>query len=89
VGEGRPLDGVSQWETIAGGNLSLTARTEAMLEADPHSLPLEKAYCGDQHGAGPGTAYYAFRRQNWKIILGDPAGGFGDDGVYCTCTCLF
>jgi len=82
--QGRPLDGVSQWEVIAGGDLTATARTEVMLEADPHSLPLEKEYCGDQHGSGPGTAYYAFRRAQWKIILGDPAAGLGDDGVYCT-----
>ena len=52
AGEGRPLDGVSQWEVIAGGNVSAVARTEVMLEADPHSLPLQRQYCGDQHGAG-------------------------------------
>lgn len=82
--EGRPLDGVSQWGVIAGGDVTAAARTEVMLEADPHSLPLERQYCGDQHGSGPGTGYYAFRRGQWKIILGDPAAGFGDDGVYCT-----
>lgn len=82
--EGRPLDGISQWEVIAGGNLSAQARTEIMLEADPHSLPAEKEYCGDQHGSSPGTGYYAYRSGDHKIILGDPAGGEGDDGVYCT-----
>lgn len=27
--------------------------------------------------------YYAYRRGQWKLILGDPAGGKGD-GWYCT-----
>jgi hypothetical protein len=49
-----------------------------LLEADPHSLPLERQYCGDQHGQGPGTAYYALRQGPWKLLLGDPAGGAGD-----------
>ena len=32
---------------------------------------------------GPGTGYYAVRRNQWKLILGDPAGGDGD-GWHCT-----
>ena len=88
---GLPLDGVSQWPVIAGDerantvtyNSTSAPRTEILLEADDHSLPLQRQYCGDQHGSGPGTPYYAFRRAQWKLLVGDPAGGTGD-GWYCT-----
>ena len=81
-----PLDGVSQWAVLAGEEEVAAddgPRTEVLLEADPHSLPLQRAYCGDQHGSGNGTAYYALRRRQWKVLVGDPAGGEGD-GWYCT-----
>lgn len=81
--QGKPLDGMSLWQTIASSDPPEGPRTEALLEADPHALPWQKQYCGDQHGASPGTGYYALRRGNMKVILGDPAGGSGD-GWYCT-----
>jgi arylsulfatase A-like enzyme len=80
--EGKALDGMDMWGAISTG-AAAGPRTELLLEADPHSLPLEKEYCGDQHGQGPGTGYYAVRRNQWKLILGDPAGGDGD-GWHCT-----
>jgi arylsulfatase B len=80
---GKPLDGVSLWATIASEEAIPGPRTEVLLEADPYALPLDPQYCGDQHGSGAGTGYYALRRGNLKVILGDPAGGSGD-GWYCT-----
>lgn len=79
---GLPLDGKDMWNVISTG-VGEGPRTELLLEADPHSLPLQRQYCGDQHGQGPGTGYYALRRKQWKVILGDPAGGEGD-GWFCT-----
>ena len=38
---------------------------------------------GDQHGSGFGSGYYALRQGDWKLIVGDPAGGEGD-GWYCS-----
>ena len=99
------LDGMDAWRVIADPTVAAGPRTEALLEADPHSLPLQKEcgadapaptpslsparirlhplaaparYCGDQHGQGPGTPYYALRSGRWKLLLGDPAGGAGD-----------
>ena len=38
---------------------------------------------GDQHGSGVGSGYYALRQGDWKLLVGDPAGGEGD-GWYCS-----
>eukprot|EP00041_Stephanoeca_diplocostata_P030711 m.936691 g.936691 ORF g.936691 m.936691 type:complete len:653 (+) comp23811_c0_seq3:148-2106(+) len=80
---GRRLDGMDMWEAIAGNATTLGPRTEVLLEADPYSSPLDPGFPGDQHGAGPGTPYYALRRGKWKVMLGDPGGG-QNDGWYCS-----
>ena len=55
--EGFPLDGIDHWEALSTG-AAQGPRTEVLLEADPHSLPLQKQYCGDQHGQGA-SAHHA------------------------------
>jgi hypothetical protein len=64
--EGKALDGLDMWQALHTG-AAAGPRTELLLEADPHSEGLEKEYCGDQHGQGPGTGYYAIRRNQWKL----------------------
>ena len=81
---GKPMDGVDQWYAIKSlTKMEKGPRSEALLELDPHSLPWQRQYCGDQHGQGNGTGYAALRSGRWKLLLGDPAGGDGD-GWYCT-----
>jgi arylsulfatase A-like enzyme len=82
---GRPLDGVSLWSQIAGVD-STPPRTELLMELDPHYCCQpggDSRYCGDQHGSGVGSGYYALRQGDWKLLVGDPAGGLGD-GWYCS-----
>ena len=67
--QGRPLDGVSQWELIASTGELPPARTEVLLEADPHSLPLERQYCGDQHGSGNGTVRRVLESNDLASLL--------------------
>ena len=83
--EGRPLDGMSLWEHITGVNKQ-PPRTELLMELDPHYCCQpggDSRYCGDQHGSGVGSGYYALRQGDWKILVGDPSGGEGD-GWYCS-----
>ena len=81
VGDGVELDGVNQWGMISLGHPS--AREVALLEADPHSYPSDGPdWGGDQHS----TPYYALRKGDYKLILGDP--GQSDAPIsnawYCT-----
>ena len=74
---GRPLDGVSLWPQIVGLDKT-EARTELLMELDPHYCCQpggDSRYCGDQHGSGVGSGYYALRQGEWKLLVGDPAGG--------------
>ena len=72
---GFKLDDFDQWTSIASsarGSRSAGPRTQLLMEADPHSLPLDRRYCSDQHGQGPGTAYFAFQQvdssgKRWKL----------------------
>ena len=48
------------------------------MELDPHYCCQpggDSRYCGDQHGSGVGSGYYALRQGEWKLLVGDPAGG--------------
>eukprot|EP00039_Didymoeca_costata_P007759 m.103473 g.103473 ORF g.103473 m.103473 type:complete len:244 (+) comp13814_c0_seq2:1033-1764(+) len=78
--KGFALDGVNMWSAICG--LEAGNRTEALLECDPYSFPLDRNFPGDQHGNGAGTPYYAIRRNQWKLLVGDPGGG-NEDGWFC------
>lgn len=85
------LDGFDQWPLISQGTTP-APREEVLLECDPFADPWSNRppdfVCnGDQHA----TPYYALRRGQWKLILGDPGddGGAGSlqgigNGWYCT-----
>ena len=67
---GRPLDGVSLWPQIVGLDKT-EARTELLMELDPHYCCQpggDSRYCGDQHGSGVGSGYYALRQGEWKLL---------------------
>ena len=81
-----PLDGVSQWATIAAG--APAARTEALLEADPYASPHFDAPGGGCSGDEHATPYYGIRSGRWKLVLGDPGATFNTTdlggGWFCT-----
>ena len=81
--DGFPLDGVDMWSALSSA-ATAGPRVSVLLEFDQHVEDgYHHLYCGDQHGEGNGTAYYAVRSAQWKLLLGDPAGGDGD-GWYCS-----
>jgi len=69
-----PLDGVSQWATIAAG--APAARTEVLLEADPYASPHFDAPGGGCSGDEHATPFYGLRSGRWKLVLGDPGATF-------------
>jgi hypothetical protein len=83
--QGRPLDGVNYWPYLTGV-VATAPRTQLLMEADPHFCCQpggDSRFCGDQHGSDVGSGYFAFRKNNWKLIIGDPSGGEGD-GWFCS-----